>query len=58
MRLFLGLWQWKGLRKWGVDLSELPGVIIFQHSVISGRGIRQDRRLKNFTGSHNINVLQ
>ena len=26
----------------GVDLRELPGVIIFQHSVICGRGIRQD----------------
>ena len=25
-----------------VDLRELPGVIIFQHSVICGRGIRQD----------------
>ena len=26
---FLGLWQWKGRRKEEVDLSELPGVIIF-----------------------------
>ena len=55
---FLGLWQWKGRRKGEVYLSELPGVIIFQHSVMCGRGIRQDRTLKNFTGSHNKNVLQ